>query len=35
LIIGKWLEPKNIEGIYLPNTNTTNLAEIAKFNEVH
>jgi V-type H+-transporting ATPase subunit a len=35
LIIGKWLEPKNTEGIYMPNTNTTNLDEIRKFNEIH
>ena len=35
LIIGKWLEPKNTEGIYFPNTNTTNIDEIRKFNEIH
>jgi V-type ATPase 116kDa subunit family len=35
LIIGKWMEPKNTEGIYLPNTNTTNIDEIRKFNEIH
>lgn len=35
LIIGKWLEPKNVEGIYLPNTDTKNIDEIRKFNEIH
>jgi len=35
LIIAKWLQPKNIEGVYMPNTLTTNKLEVDKFNEIH
>ncbi len=35
LIIGKWMQPKNIEGVYLPNTLALNQTEVTKFNEIH
>ena len=35
LIIGKWMQPKNIEGVYLPNTLAQNQTEVTKFNEIH
>ena len=35
LVLGKWIEPKNVEGMYMPNTLTNDTAQIVKFNEVH
>jgi len=36
LIVGKWMEPKNTEGIYMPNNSTNPIdEEMRKFNEIH